>query len=241
MQPTKPCEQCGKIFEKPYTCSRADWKRRRFCSMDCKKLSQVGQPSKTKGRKIPSTKPIQMLPCRICGKPTKYHGSPKSWQAGKVHCGDPICAEQSKQQKNEAIRARHTSDYATGKRKKVRHTWNTVQRISPEEIALTPFMQEHGFEPQFKLLTGVHTNTLPRQFVLDFALPSIKLYVEIDGSVHRLRKERDARRDAMLAQRGWRGLRITARRVRESPDDVKSDIALCLEIHELEARIDNLT
>lgn len=241
MSLTKPCEVCGAVFEKPASIGLSAWARRRFCSMGCKVDSQRGKAPWNKGQKRPSTKPKQMLPCRICGQPTTYHGTRRCHLYGMVHCGNPACAEESKRIKNDRISARHTNDYATGKREKVRHTWKGVQRVSPEEIALTPWLTDLGWEPQYHVNTGVHTNTLPRQFILDFALPDQKLYVEIDGSIHRLRKERDARRDAMLFERGWRGLRISARRVRESPDDVTFDIALWTDIHTRAAATDNLT
>jgi very-short-patch-repair endonuclease len=89
-------------------------------------------------------------------------------------------------------------------------------------------MTELGFSPQYKVLTGVHTNKLPRMFRLDFAIPERKLYVEIDGSTHRLRKERDARRDAMLSDLGWLGLRIPSSQVENDIEVVKVRISLWL-------------
>lgn len=237
---SKSCEQCGKTFDKPYTCSIANWEKRRFCTMACKSESQLGKPTWSKGKKFPSATPKQMIPCRICGNPTRYNGTKRHPYYNGLPCDNPDCIRQSQELRCSRMSARMVDDYATGKRKKIHHAWDNVQRISPEEIALTPFMQELGFIPQVKLLTNVHTNTLPRQFTLDFAELDQKLYVEIDGSVHRLRKERDARRDAMLAERGWRGFRIPSRRVRESFADVQSDIVSWLTFMSLE-HIDNLT
>lgn len=219
---SKSCEQCGAVFEKPRTCGRPEWEKRRFCSAACKANSQRGIPTWNKGLTSPSN--AQMVPCRICGQPTRYAGATKSPLLGKVHCGAPACAEQSKRIKNEAIRERAERDYASGQRKKIRHAWKHVQRVSPEELALTPWMESNGWVPQLHFNTGVHTNTLPRQFILDFALPAHKLYVEIDGSVHRLRKERDARRDKMMAEHGWEGLRIPVAAVRDDIESAKTAI-----------------
>jgi very-short-patch-repair endonuclease len=80
------------------------------------------------------------------------------------------------------------------------------------------------WEAQYRFNTGVHTNKLPRQFQLDFAHPVMRRYVEIDGSVHRLRTDRDARRDRMMTERGWNGLRIDAAVVRQDVDGVKQRI-----------------
>ncbi len=34
--PTKPCENCGVVFEKPYSSSKKSWDKRRFCKIECK-------------------------------------------------------------------------------------------------------------------------------------------------------------------------------------------------------------
>lgn len=112
--------------------------------------------------------------------------------------------------------------YSSGARKAARNTWTKVEKISLEEKTLAPLLS--GWVPQYRVLTGVHTYRLPRLFLLDFAMPDRKVYVEIDGKVHRLRAERDARRDMMLAERGWVGLRIPAADVREDPHAVISRI-----------------
>jgi hypothetical protein len=47
----KQCAVCSKTFTKPYTCSLKEWQtRRKFCSQACKKLSQVGKPTWSKGK-----------------------------------------------------------------------------------------------------------------------------------------------------------------------------------------------
>ncbi|MBT9173447.1 MAG: hypothetical protein DDT21_01848 [Syntrophomonadaceae bacterium] len=126
--------------------------------------------------------------------------------------------------KNDNIRAKAIEMYANGERVAPKTAWQNVKEISTEEELISPWLESLGFVTQHKLLTGVHTNKLPRMFWLDFALPEHKLYIEIDGSVHRLRKERDARRDSMMDGLGWIGLRIQAKSVRSDIDSVKQQI-----------------
>ncbi len=72
-----------------------------------------------------------------------------------------------------------------------------------------PALIDAGWVSQFKLLTGVKGYSLePRVFWLDFAIPDRKLCVEIDGSAHRVKTEKDERRDRMMIERGWKILRI---------------------------------
>jgi len=54
-----------------------------------------------------------------------------------------------------------------------------------------------------------------REFVIgkhrvDFAGPSVRLVVEVDGGYHQLRQRADARRDRDLGRLGWRVLRLPA-------------------------------
>jgi very-short-patch-repair endonuclease len=57
-------------------------------------------------------------------------------------------------------------------------------------------------------------------YVLDFYCPAVRLAVEVDGRVHELpdRMRRDAVRDAFLAERGIRVLRLPAKMVLEDLD-----------------------
>jgi very-short-patch-repair endonuclease len=72
-------------------------------------------------------------------------------------------------------------------------------------------------------------------YVLDFYCDEAKLAVEVDGYAHGTddRPERDARRDAWLAEKGVRTLRISAREVLRSPDDAARTILAFVEDHPL--------
>ncbi|MCA3719092.1 MAG: DUF559 domain-containing protein [Brevundimonas sp.] len=54
-------------------------------------------------------------------------------------------------------------------------------------------------------------------YIADFACPSIRLIVELDGGVHDLRVEQDARRDAWLTANGWTVLRFRNQAVLANP------------------------
>jgi very-short-patch-repair endonuclease len=54
--------------------------------------------------------------------------------------------------------------------------------------------------------------------IVDFAAPSARLIVEVDGPYHQRRQRADARRDRELASAGYRVLRVRAEEVmRELP------------------------
>lgn len=48
------------------------------------------------------------------------------------------------------------------------------------------------------------------KYVADFAVPSGRLVIEVDGGCHATRRRADERRERQLARRGWRVLRLTA-------------------------------
>lgn len=54
-------------------------------------------------------------------------------------------------------------------------------------------------------------------YIADFACPSIRLIVELDGGVHGLRAESDAARDAWLTANGWTVMRFSNQAVLKSP------------------------
>lgn len=54
-------------------------------------------------------------------------------------------------------------------------------------------------------------------YIADFACPSIRLIVELDGGVHALRSESDATRDAWLTANGWTVMRFANQAVLTNP------------------------
>ena len=54
-------------------------------------------------------------------------------------------------------------------------------------------------------------------YIADFACPSIRLIVELDGGIHALRAESDAARDAWLTANGWTVMRFANEAVLTHP------------------------
>ncbi|WP_426026999.1 endonuclease domain-containing protein [Brevundimonas sp. TWP2-3-4b2] len=54
-------------------------------------------------------------------------------------------------------------------------------------------------------------------YIADFACPSIRLIVELDGGIHALRAESDAARDAWLTANGWTVMRFAIEAVLTHP------------------------
>lgn len=61
-------------------------------------------------------------------------------------------------------------------------------------------------------------------YVLDFAIPSIRLGIELDGAVQDGRQEDDAARTAVLEAEGYRVMRFPNQRVFEDLEGVISEI-----------------
>jgi very-short-patch-repair endonuclease len=69
----------------------------------------------------------------------------------------------------------------------------------------------------------------PGPFIADFACPSEKLVVELDGGQHSADAARDRSRDAWLASRGYRVLRFWNNEVMRDIDAVLAEILRHLE------------
>ncbi|HMR09191.1 MAG TPA: DUF559 domain-containing protein [Polyangiaceae bacterium] len=61
-----------------------------------------------------------------------------------------------------------------------------------------------------QLGVGFRREFVVGRFIADFAAPSRRLIVEVDGGYHARVAARDARRDRALARAGWRVLRLDA-------------------------------
>ncbi len=70
-------------------------------------------------------------------------------------------------------------------------------------------------------------------FVVDAAYEAVLLAVEMDGAAwhgSRHQRERDIRRDALLATLGWQTLRFGYRRLTEAPEDCRRDVRAAHEV-----------
>jgi very-short-patch-repair endonuclease len=66
---------------------------------------------------------------------------------------------------------------------------------------------------------------IAERYIVDFAAPSVKLAVEVDGGYHAQRRKADARRDRVLAGLGWRVVRVEAESVEKRLAEVVAELA----------------
>ncbi len=70
-----------------------------------------------------------------------------------------------------------------------------------------------------KLGVSVRRQKVIGKFIADFAIPSRRLVIEVDGPCHARRGARDVRKDRALARLGWRVLRLDAELVLSAPEE----------------------
>jgi very-short-patch-repair endonuclease len=62
------------------------------------------------------------------------------------------------------------------------------------------------------------------RYIVDFYCPSLRLMVEVDGSVHASQQERDAKRQRWLQKQGYNGFRTTNKALMLDPEQVAADL-----------------
>ena len=77
-----------------------------------------------------------------------------------------------------------------------------------------------------RLGVGFRRQFIVGPYIVDFAAPSMRLVVEVDGGYHAGRAEADARRDRRLGELGWRVVRVPAELVAH---DIEHAIAIVAE------------
>lgn len=212
-----------------------EWKRsRKYCSTKCGNLSKRGKPAWNKGIQRPEERAAnlskrQFRLCCICKGPTKYvyiHAKRNTYRDSR--CDNPNCIKAERLKRNAEISASQRRSHQSGKRKPVPNPWAGVSRVSVEELAMKDWFEKRGWVGQFHVKTGLSWKTHdPCVYILDFAQAKKKLYVEIDGSSHRDKLVTDPRRDRILADLGWTGIRIPASLVNA---DMKAAKALVLKL-----------
>jgi very-short-patch-repair endonuclease len=83
--------------------------------------------------------------------------------------------------------------------------WVNRRRLTPSEARLWSALSARKLGVQFRRQVP-----LAGRCVVDFAAPARKLVVEVHGGYHARRTQADARRDAALAELGWRVVRVDA-------------------------------
>ncbi len=210
MKVTKSCASCGKDFESDVEAFR------KCCSKACGYASMRGRPTWNKGLTFPQGKPMaridpltldrKRIPCCFCKAPTKYPVPRPGVKHRKVRCENPKCVAAMNLQ-----RIKHD-------RKTVKRMWSKNER-TPEEVAMKSWFVAHGWQTQCAAKT-----VAAKRYILDFANPKRKLYVELDGPTHDAPRSKvsDAARDQHLAIVGWKGLRIPAQLVSDNIERVKA-------------------
>ena len=81
-------------------------------------------------------------------------------------------------------------------------------------------LESLGYKESFDFF---HQYPIFDKYFLDFAFPSMKLNIEIDGNDHKQvkKKNKDKERDSLLRENNWRILRITHEKIEENPLFVK--------------------
>lgn len=186
IQYTWPCPFCDLTFES----------RRKFLSH---------KKAMHKSMRISPKKIVVNANCQYCGKFYKYKNA---FTLHELHCpNNPNRIKPAVHAYTDAER-RHLSQrakdgYATGKY----HGWmncHSSKMSYPEEFFAKIISNE--FDDKNYIY-----NLLFFQYRLDFAWPNKKRCIEIDGSQHErnaAQKESDIRKDAKLADNGWKVLRI---------------------------------
>jgi 5-methylcytosine-specific restriction endonuclease McrA len=98
-QPTKPCANCGKVFERNTDWSNSQWARRRFCSKECVNPKLWGANiSEGLKKRWAEEKPEDLRSCDICFG-LYYNKTPNQRTCGDNRCryevfksSDPIRA-----------------------------------------------------------------------------------------------------------------------------------------------------
>jgi very-short-patch-repair endonuclease len=98
---------------------------------------------------------------------------------------------------------------------------------SNQAIQLTKLFNDQGANIPFKKFAQYKvSNPQGQPFVLDFAIPDLKIAIEADGELHKIpeNKERDIKRDQKLSRRGWVILRFGENEIKEKVDIVMGEI-----------------
>ena len=108
------------------------------------------------------------------------------------------------------------------------------KRMFARELRRNPTPAEAALYPHLRRLRRpgmrVRRQFTIRGYIADFAFPSRKLLVEVDGSVHRDQAAYDRKRDADLRRAGYRTLRFTNEEVLADPARVAAAVAQALAV-----------
>ncbi len=207
------CEKCGGVFL--ISPIRKGHRRKRFCSFECSLGMQKG---KFVGDKSPVWTERVTIKCEACGTDFQdYAARKKRMKTCSKECANKLlerpaihtCKHCGKKTESTVSRAR-TQKYCSRRCLfEAIPSFNTsIERKVKELLKDIPDLQ-HGYPFE--------------GFMVDFAIPSKRLFIECDGTYwHSLpaAKRRDFVKDRLAAEQGWTMLRLTEREINE-------DIARC--------------
>jgi very-short-patch-repair endonuclease len=108
---------------------------------------------------------------------------------------------------------------------KERYADRMRERMTPPEALLWSYLRREFRHCRPQKVLG--------SYIVDFAFPSKRLAVEVDGSAHDGREAYDAERDAVLARYGWRVVRFSNQSVMVEAAAVVDAIGKALDLPRL--------
>ena len=109
---------------------------------------------------------------------------------------------------DEAVKEKLRKTATPGALKRIRGG-NGTGMTAAETLLLT--VLKTGWAHNYVVPTGLGSEGYPNHYKLDFAWPSERLCLEVDGSSHNSlqRQQQDARKTAFLEERGWTVFRVS--------------------------------
>lgn len=107
------------------------------------------------------------------------------------------------------------------------YSYQEVQLTSIEKKLWYRLFQDPSANIPFKKYAQYKvSNPSGQAFVLDFAIPDLKIGIEADGDLHKIpeNKSRDLERDTKLSNRGWAIIRFNEREINDKIDVVMEKI-----------------
>jgi ATP-dependent DNA helicase RecQ len=111
------------------------------------------------------------------------------------------------------------------------------QFVSPSKLELARYFRKEPTPDERALWTVLRSDALKgihfrRQqviapFIVDFYCAGTQLAIELDGPVHEMQSEEDAKRDLALVSMGIRTMRIASERVRTELEVLEEIVAAC--------------
>ena len=164
----------------------------------------------------PNRKDTARFCSRACS--AKHRAGMRGERVRRIICTCEHCGKQVKKVPSAAKRFRFCSFSCHG-------AWVALQRprTSQIETRLLAAMKQQGLTPETQFVVG--------HFIADFAFPNDRLLVEADGDYwHFTEKglEKEKRRDAYLAERGWQVLHFTESEIMDDTDACVGEITRLL-------------